>query len=90
MQIQWGLTNGADAHTVSANAWGNYSSANIVGGHVTNQYNHLGAVDNAILATYREYNLELGSVATDFEHRSFAQELALCQRYYYKHFGRRK
>jgi hypothetical protein len=27
--------------------------------------------------------LEVGSVATDFEHRSFAQELALCQRYLY-------
>ena len=26
--------------------------------------------------------LELGSVATDFEHRSFGEELALCQRYY--------
>tara|TARA_A200000159_G_scaffold156610_1_gene171776 strand:- start:158 stop:1105 length:948 start_codon:yes stop_codon:yes gene_type:complete len=26
--------------------------------------------------------LEVGSVATDFEHRSFSQELALCQRYY--------
>jgi len=29
--------------------------------------------------------LEVGSVATDFEHRSFSQELALCQRYYYDH-----
>ena len=28
--------------------------------------------------------LEVGSVATDFEHRSFGEELALCQRYYYK------
>jgi hypothetical protein len=28
--------------------------------------------------------LEVGSVATDFEHRSFGQELALCQRYYYR------
>jgi hypothetical protein len=27
--------------------------------------------------------LEVGSTATDFEHRSFAQELALCQRYCY-------
>jgi len=27
--------------------------------------------------------LEVGSTATDFEHRSFADELALCQRYYY-------
>ena len=26
--------------------------------------------------------LEVGSVATDFEHRSYGQELALCQRYY--------
>jgi hypothetical protein len=26
--------------------------------------------------------LELGSAATDFEHRSFAEELAACQRYY--------
>ena len=32
--------------------------------------------------------LEVGSVATDFEHRSYAQELALCQRYFYMHaFG---
>ena len=29
--------------------------------------------------------LEVGDHATDFEHRSFGQELALCQRYYYKH-----
>ena len=28
--------------------------------------------------------IEVGSVATDFEHRSFGQELALCQRYYYR------
>jgi len=30
------------------------------------------------------WQLELGSVATDFEHRSYGEELALCQRYYYK------
>ena len=28
--------------------------------------------------------LELGSVATDFEHRSFAVEERLCQRYYFR------
>ena len=28
--------------------------------------------------------LEVGTVATPFEHRSFGQELALCQRYYWK------
>ena len=30
----------------------------------------------------KEVQLELGSVATDFEHRSYGEELALCQRYY--------
>jgi len=30
----------------------------------------------------REVQLELGSQATDFEHRSYGEELALCQRYY--------
>jgi len=29
--------------------------------------------------------LEVGSFATDFEHRSFGQELALCQRYFQKY-----
>lgn len=29
--------------------------------------------------------LELGDAATPFEHRSYGEELALCQRYYYKH-----
>ena len=31
--------------------------------------------------------LEVGSVATDFEHRSFGEELALCQRYYQRWKG---
>ena len=30
--------------------------------------------------------MEVGSVATPFEHRSFGEELALCQRYYVKSF----
>lgn len=29
--------------------------------------------------------LEVGSQATEFEHRGFGEELALCQRYFYKH-----
>jgi len=31
--------------------------------------------------------LELGKVATPFEHRSYGEELALCQRYYYRLSG---
>jgi hypothetical protein len=33
---------------------------------------------------FTNVQLELGSVATDFEHRSYGEELALCQRYYQK------
>ena len=29
--------------------------------------------------------LEIGSTATDFEHRTFGQELALCQRYFFRY-----
>jgi len=34
-----------------------------------------------------EFQLEVGSVATPFEHRSYGEELARCQRYYYKPGG---
>jgi len=33
-----------------------------------------------------QVQLELGSVATDFEHRSYGEELALCQRYFQKSY----
>ena len=51
------------------------------GGTVT-----LAANTNATLrltsGTFTSVQLELGSVATPFEHRSYVEELALCQRYY--------
>jgi hypothetical protein len=33
---------------------------------------------------FTNYQLEIGSVATPFEQRSYGEELALCQRYFYK------
>ena len=46
-----------------------------------------GAATTGVVGDYFEISqvqLELGSVATDFEHRSYGEELALCQRYCYK------
>ena len=41
------------------------------------------SVTSGDYAEISNVQLELGSVATDFEHRSYGEELALCQRYCY-------
>ena len=45
----------------------------------SNQVNLASAVNNSFHIT--GIQLEIGEIATEFEHRSFGQELALCQRY---------
>ena len=47
------------------------------------QINLIRANVNNITIDLANCQLEFGSVATDFEHRSYGEELALCQRYYY-------
>ena len=79
-RLMWGLAAGSNFTTASA-SWGNYSSANLLGGHVTNT---LVTTDNATWQL-AGVQLEVGSQATAFEHRSFGEELSLCQRYYYRH-----
>ena len=49
-------------------------------------------LNNTVLASgdwieFSNVQLELGDQATDFEHRSYGEELALCQRYYIKSLG---
>ena len=78
-RLMWGLAAGANFNTASP-SWGNYSSANLLGGHVTNT---LVTTNNATWQL-SGVQLEVGSVATDFEHRSFAVEERLCQRYYFR------
>ena len=45
-----------------------------------NQVNNFDSTSNSMRFT--GVQLEVGSTATDFEHRSYGEELALCQRYY--------
>tara|TARA_R110001599_G_scaffold4507_1_gene23328 strand:- start:1419 stop:2471 length:1053 start_codon:yes stop_codon:yes gene_type:complete len=78
MMLDFNLASGAD-DIVSAFSWGlSYSGAARA---VTGQVNILDTVNNYFQIT--GVQLEVGDTATPFEHRSFGEELAKCQRYYW-------
>ena len=69
-------------------AGSNYTSGTLATSWVSNvSAQRAGGITSFFDSTDRTFfltglQMEVGSVATDFEHRSFGQELALCQRYY--------
>tara|TARA_A100000171_G_scaffold43642_1_gene45837 strand:- start:163 stop:1326 length:1164 start_codon:yes stop_codon:yes gene_type:complete len=77
MQLMFDLGSGSAKDASSTGTWlsGEY--------HGTSSSTKLVHTNGATLQ-FAGIQLEAGSIATDFEHRSFAQELQLCQRYYYQ------
>jgi hypothetical protein len=77
IDIQFGWGNGSTYKVgVADSTWSTTTNAH----STTNQVSFLDSTSNYFHIT--GVQLELGSVATDFEHRSYGEELALCQRYY--------
>ena len=63
--------------SINLNTWSAYNSSVRTPDYTTTWY----TTDNATFEL-TGVQIEVGSVATDFEHRSFAEELQLCKRYY--------
>jgi hypothetical protein len=77
-RIIWHLSTGPDDILSGNRDW----TADALFRSVTGQVNLLDSTSNEFYLT--GVQLEVGTVATEFEHRSFGEELALCQRYYTK------
>ena len=79
IELYWSLVQGSSRTSGSAStSWGSYALANFAVGH---NVNFLGSTDNNWYLTGVQFEKSDTGVATDFEHMSFGQELALCQRY---------
>jgi len=77
LRLYWGLSVGSSYSTTTTNQWTSGNPFAATGDQ------KITGVDGA---TYEMtgIQLEVGKNATDFEHRSYGEELALCQRYYHK------
>ena len=79
MEVRWVLVAGASRNDAVAEIWEDDSVNNAA---TSNQLNFFDSTSNDFYLT--GVQLEVGERVTPFEHRSYGDELARCQRYYYK------
>ncbi len=79
LAFYFNLSSGSSYTATEAPSWSSYTTGNWSGGHTahwgktTNDYWHITGLQ-----------FEVGNIATPFEHRSYGEELALCQRYFWR------
>jgi hypothetical protein len=78
--ITWVLSAGSNRNLATNDTWQTGDNQS-----TSNQVNLFNSTSNDFYLT--GVQLEVGSVATPFEHRSYGQELSLCQRYYWRTSG---
>jgi hypothetical protein len=73
-------------HNLNGGVWQKVTNTFVVPSDITvNEFLYIQFPANNVITFYvTGIQLELGKVATPFEHRSYGEELALCQRYYEK------
>jgi hypothetical protein len=81
----WHLAAGSDYDSVTSSTWANYTTTNWAGGQAQDGVITTAGATWQITGVQLEVDHTESGVATDFEHRSFGQELALCQRYFQKY-----
>ena len=81
LQIEFTLYRGTNntSNSVTLNAWGAYVSAERIPDVTTTWF-----TTNDATFEITGVQLEVGSTSTNFQFKSYAEELALCQRYYYR------
>ena len=77
LYLYFNTTVGSTYNTQPTTAWTAYNSSNWAGGHTAYCF-----ASNNDSWQITGVQLEVGKVATPFEHRSYGEELALCQRYF--------
>ena len=78
MEVYFTLSMGSTYQGATDNSWSTNTSHYTTSSNV----NWLDSTSNNFYLT--GVQLEVGDTATDFEHRTYAEELAACQRYYYR------
>ena len=75
---------GHGTHQLNGGVWQKVTNTFVVPSDITvNEFIYIQFPANKVITFYvTGIQLELGKVATPFEHRSYGEELALCQRYY--------